>query len=257
LLIGLSLGTLGSGGSILTVPIMVYLLHIEPVQATGYSLFVVGLTSLIGWAQYMRKGLVHLKTAFIFAAPSLLSVFLTRRYVVPLIPDVVLTLGAFELQKNLFVMLLFAVLMVVVAYNMIKQSKLADEELNKAPAHFNYVFIIGFFTGILTGIVGIGGGFLIIPALVFFARIPIKMSVGTSLLVIAANAFVGFAGELATGANINWPFLFKFSSFSITGIFIGISVSSKISSQKLKPVFGWFVFFMGIAILIKEFFGRS
>lgn len=256
MLIGISLGTLGSGGSILTVPIMVYLMHLAPVQATGYSLFVVGLTSLIGWAQYLRKGLVHLKTAIIFAAPSLLSVFLTRRYLMPLIPDVIFYTVNFVLHKNLFIMLLFAVLMVIVAYNMIVKNKLSDEENIKAPAHFNYVFIIGFLTGILTGIVGIGGGFLIIPALVLFARIPIKMSVGTSLMVIAANAFVGFAGEVSSGAFIDWLFLFKFSAFSITGIFLGITISSRISSEKLKPAFGWFVLCMGIAILLKEFFNH-
>ena len=251
MLIGISLGTLGSGGSILTVPIMVYLLHISPVAATGYSLFVVGLTSLFGWATYMRKKLVHLKTALIFALPSLVSVFLTRRYLMPHIPDVIFSSGNFTLDKNLFIMLLFAVLMVVVAYNMIKNKNYREQE-NAATPHYSYIIIIGFFTGILTGIVGIGGGFLIIPALVFFARIPIKMSVGTSLMIIAANSFIGFAGEISSGVFINWMFLLKFSAFSILGIAVGSKISSRLSSEELKRGFGWFVLVMGVAILVRE-----
>lgn len=252
MLIGVSLGTLGSGGSILTVPIMVYLMNISPVTATGYSLFVVGLTSLVGWVNYTRKGLVHLKTALIFALPSLLSVFLTRKYLMPLIPDVIFSSGNFTLHKNLFIMLLFAVLMVVVAYKMIKTDNLKKEEEKIETQHYSLVMLIGFFTGILTGIVGIGGGFLIIPALVFFARIPIKMSVGTSLMIIAANSFIGFAGELATGTFIDWRFLFTFSAFSVFGIVIGIKISSHVPSSKLKPAFGWFVLAMGVAILLRE-----
>jgi uncharacterized membrane protein YfcA len=252
--IGISLGTLGSGGSILTVPIMVYLMHISPVKATGYSLFVVGITSVIGWLQYVRKGLVHIKTAAIFAAPSLLSVFLTRRYIIPLVPDVIFSMHHFVLHKNLFILLLFATLMIVVAYHMIRKPDLTKIEKENIPAHFNYIFVIGFLTGILTGIVGVGGGFLIIPALVLFARIPIKMSVGTSLMVIAANALVGFAGELSSGSLIEWGFLFRFSLCSIGGIFIGFSVAKRIPAEKLKPAFGWFVLCMGIAIFLKEFF---
>ena len=252
MLIGVSLGTLGSGGSILTVPIMVYLMHISPVTATGYSLFVVGLTSLFGWVNYTRKGLVHLKTALVFAVPSLVSVFFTRKYLMPLMPEVIFSSGNFVLGKNLFIMLLFAVLMVIVAYKMIKDDNLEREDDKKQVPHYSWVMVIGFFTGILTGIVGIGGGFLIIPALVFFARIPIKMSVGTSLMIIAANSFIGFAGEISTGALIDYSFLLRFSAFSIFGIAIGSKISSRIPSSKLKPVFGWFVLVMGLAILVRE-----
>ncbi len=227
-------------------------MHISPVTATGYSLFVVGLTSLFGWINYTRKGLVHLKTAVIFAVPSLVSVFLTRKYVMPLIPDVIFSSDSLTVNKNLFIMLLFAVLMVIVAYKMIKKDNLEKEEEKKDVPHYSWVMLIGFFTGILTGIVGIGGGFLIIPALVFFARIPIKMSVGTSLMIIAANSFIGFAGEISTGSLIDYNFLLRFSAFSILGILVGSKISARISSDGLKRAFGWFVLLMGVAILIRE-----
>src|SRR5258706_14283580 len=120
ILVGVSLGVLGSGGSILTVPIMVYLLHVNPVDATGYSLFVVGASSAIGGIKYVRKNLVDVKTAFIFAVPSIVCVFLTRTFLMPAIPNPVFSSSSFVLSKELFILLLFAVLMIVVAFNMIR-----------------------------------------------------------------------------------------------------------------------------------------
>jgi len=128
LLVGISLGILGSGGSMLTVPIMVYLLSINPMEATGYSLFVVGITSAVGCAKYLRKKLVDVKMAIIFAAPSILSVFLTRKFLVPLIPNPVFTSPHFVLSKELFIIILFALLMIVVAYRMIRHADYAVKE---------------------------------------------------------------------------------------------------------------------------------
>ena len=256
MLVGIALGTLGSGGSILTVPIMVYLMNIKAVDATGYSLFVVGLTSTFGGVNYIRKKLVDINRAILFAVPSIISVFLTRVFIVPFIPNTIATFSGSTLTKDLFIILIFAVLMIVVAFKMIQSKE--DKELESfipAKSHFSSLIATGLFAGIFTGILGVGGGFIIIPALVLFAKTPVKMSVGTSLLIIATNSFMGFIGEvIAKGSSIDYSFLLVFSVFSISGIFIGSYLLSKISSFMLKKIFGWFVLFIGISILLKEIF---
>lgn len=253
ILIGISLGLIGGGGSILTVPVLVYLLQVEPVTATAYSLFIVGLTSLIGSAAYMKKNLVSYKTAIVFSVPSFIAVFITRKFILPSIPDVLFTIGEFELTKNLFVMLLFAVLMILASVSMIRDKR---PEVDGSELQFNYGLIMleGFIVGILTGLVGAGGGFLIIPALVLLARLPMKMAVGTSLLIIAAKSLIGFTGDLGTQMNINWLFLALVSLLAVSGIFAGSYLSKYVSGQKLKPAFGWFVMVMGIYIIGKELF---
>lgn len=252
-LIGVSLGLIGSGGSILTVPVLVYLLHVEPVTATAYSLFVVGLTSLIGSAAYMKKNLVSYKTAVIFAVPSFIAVYITRKLILPAIPDVIFTTGDFEMTKNLFVMIFFSVLMILASVSMIKNKK-AEPDDNELSFNYSLIMIEGFIIGILTGLVGAGGGFLIIPALVLLAKLPMKLAVGTSLLIIAAKSLIGFTGDLGLGRNIDWLLLFLISFLAVGGIFAGSYLSKFISAQKLKPAFGWFIMVMGIYIIGKELF---
>jgi hypothetical protein len=258
MLIGLSLGLLGSGGSILTVPIMVYLLGINPVDATGYSLFVVGITSAVGCITYVRKKLVDIKTALIFALPSILSIFFTRRFLMPIIPNPVFSFSSFTLSKESFIMLLFAVLMIVVGIRMMRNVDYANPERKEFHQYkYSGLVSIGIVAGFLTGIFGVGGGFIIIPALVLFAKIPVKMSVGTSLLIISINALVGFLGETLTKhQSINYIYLLAFTLFSVIGIFIGVRLASVISSLALKKLFGWFVIITGIFIFIKEVFLR-
>lgn len=255
MLVGISLGVLGSGGSILTVPIMVYLFGVNAVDATGYSLFVVGMASLIGAIKYLNRKLVTIKTAIIFAIPSIVSVFLTRKFLMPAIPNPVFSWAQFVVSKEKFVLLLFALLMIVVAINMLKQKASKEDDVEKSSANFTLLILVGFVSGMLTGLVGVGGGFIIIPALVFFAKTPLKTSVGTSLIVIAANSFIGFSADVLERSHaIDWKFLFTFSAFSIAGIYIGFAVANKISSSQLKKMFGWFVLITGIVIFIKEVF---
>ncbi len=256
MLVGISLGTLGSGGSVLTVPIMVYLLHVNPVDATGYSLFVVGITSTIGCAPYIRKKLVDIKIATIFAVPSIICVFLTRKYLIPHIPNPVFTISGFTLSKELFIMILFAVLLVVVSFTMIRQSDFrGSDEKEIETTNYFWLAVIGFVSGLFTGILGVGGGFIIIPALVLLAKIPVRMSVGTSLLIIAFNSLSGFAGEVLVKHEVmDYGFLFLFSLLSVTGIFVGFKLTLKLYPSQIKRIFGWFVLVMGIGILIKEIF---
>lgn len=252
ILIGISLGLIGSGGSILTVPVLVYLFSVDAVAATSYSLFIVGFTAAVGSVGYFKKGLVNVKTALVFGAPSIVAVFLTRAYVVPAIPKEVFSVGDFVVTKSILMMLLFAVLMVAASFSMIKKDKKKKEE-DLGPQKFNYPVILleGAVVGIVTGLVGAGGGFLIIPALVLLSKLPMKEAVGTSLVIIAAKSLIGFFGESGETV-IDWTLLTSVAAFATAGIFIGIYLSKKIDGAKLKPIFGWFVLIMGVYIIIKE-----
>tara|TARA_R110000851_G_scaffold179940_1_gene327062 strand:- start:7871 stop:8671 length:801 start_codon:yes stop_codon:yes gene_type:complete len=251
LLIGLVLGLIGGGGSILTVPILVYALALNPVIATAYSLFVVGATSLIGAIKNMMKGMVDYRTAIIFAVPAFIAVYLTRAFLIPAIPEELFSINSFMVTKNLAIMLFFAIIMLLASVSMIRNKrKEIDEE---AQITYNYPLIIieGLVVGTITGIVGAGGGFLIIPALVLLAKLPMKKAVATSLLIIAIKSLIGFLGDVQN-LDIDWPFLLIFTSISVVGIFIGIWLNKFIDGKKLKKAFGWFVLVMGIYIIYKE-----
>jgi uncharacterized membrane protein YfcA len=251
-LIGISLGLIGGGGSILTVPVLVYVMGVSPVLGTAYSLFVVGLTALVGSLNYARTGLLDYRIALVFGAPSIAAVYATRRFIMPLLPDPVFYAQSFPVSKDLFIMILFAVLMLGASVSMIRPTPLKAGP-QTAGQGYNYLLIVveGLVVGLLTGLVGAGGGFLIIPALVLFAGLPMKNAVGTSLLIIAAKSLLGFLGDVGHQA-IDWSFLLVFSAFAVSGIFIGFALSKRISGEKLKPAFGWFVLVMGIYILVRE-----
>jgi uncharacterized protein len=254
-LIGVSLGLIGGGGSILTVPVLVYLFGVEPVTATAYSLFIVGATSLVGTFPKYRDDMVNLKTALIFGIPSIVSVYATRAWLVPLIPNPVFSIGTLVVSKAMLLMGLFAVLMVFASVSMIRSRKGVVAEEVLTPQRFNYPMILleGAAVGLLTGLVGAGGGFLIIPALVLFSKLPMKQAVGTSLLIIAAKSLFGFMGDLSH-YHLNWVLLASITSLAIAGIFIGNRMSRKVDGDQLKKAFGWFVLVMGIYILFKEFY---
>jgi uncharacterized membrane protein YfcA len=257
-IIGVSLGLIGGGGSILTVPILVYVFGIAPELSTAYSLFIVGITSLVGSYSYYKNDLISLKTAAVFGIPSIPAVFLTRKYIMPAIPETIMQIGDFELSKRILIMGVFAILMVLASFSMIKKEKKKNTSFaeENTPQKFNFPLILleGIIVGILTGFVGAGGGFLIIPALVVFAKLPMKKAVGTSLLIIAVKSILGFTGDLSAGAALDWLFLGIITVFTIAGIFVGMALAKKIAGSQLKPTFGWFVLVMGIYILAKEIF---
>ena len=248
LFIGLVLGLTGGGGSILTVPILVYLMSINPVTATAYSLFIVGTTSTFGAIQNYRKNLVDIKNGFIFAIPSFIAVYLTRKYIVPEIPKVIIE-SPILITKDTFLMLFFAVIMVFGALSVLKkksQNTNSEEKRN--------LFLIGiqtFTIGIIIGLVGAGGGFLIIPSLILFAKLPMRKAVGTSLFIIAMNSLVGFIGDVQN-LEIDWLFLLTFSAISIVGIFIGMYLTKYTNESQLKKIFAYFVLLMAAIILLKE-----
>lgn len=259
ILIGISLGLIGGGGSILTVPVLVYLFHVEPMMATAYSLFIVGASSLVGAFPKYRQGMISMKTAIVFGIPSIAAVFATRKFIVPAIPKEVFSIGDLVVTKALLMMILFAVLMVAASVSMIRDKKntASGEQVQQV---FNYPMILleGTVVGVLTGLVGAGGGFLIIPALVMLSKLPMKMAVGTSLLIIAAKSLIGFTGDvMMAGATMDWTLLGMVTALAIAGIFIGNYLSKSIDGNKLKKGFGWFVLVMGIYIIINELFLKT
>ena len=256
IIIGVTLGLIGGGGSILTVPVLVYLLGLDAKTATAYSLFVVGVSSLVGAIGFIKKKLIDFKTVIIFAIPAMIAVFVTRAYLVPNIPDHLFNIGQYPITGDMGILILFALLMIGSAISMIKSKECNDEE---TAIKYNYpmIFIEGSVVGLITGIVGAGGGFLIIPALVLLAKLPMKLAIGTSLLIIAIKSIIGFTGdlfnpEIGAGTGIDWQFLIIFSSLSIIGIFIGIAMNSKVSPLKLKKGFGWFVLVSGTLMLTER-----
>jgi hypothetical protein len=251
ILIGISIGLIGAGGSILAVPILVYLFHILPETATSYSLFIVGVTALLGAFRHYKLGNLHLYSALYFALPSVASLLLVRNVVLPKMPQQLLIIGGFELTKNILLMLVFAVLMIAASVSMIRKN--VDKE-NLAPINLFRLTIIGFGVGIISGFLGAGGGFLVIPALIFFAGLQMKQAIGTSLLIIFINSTIGFSSDLFKGVHLDFLLLSSISAIAIIGMLIGTQLSKKISGAKLKPAFGWFVLIMGIFILVQELF---
>lgn len=249
LIVGLVLGLIGGGGSILTVPLLVYLLGYNPIVATAYSLFVVGSTSLVGTFQKYRKGLVDVKTGLAFSFPSFVAVYLSRRYLVPNIPETLFNLGDFTLTKEMGIMIFFSIIMLISSVSMIKNKK--EVNASKESQAYYKTFIQGLVIGTITGVIGAGGGFLYVPALVLWANIPMKRAVGTSLIIVTINSLIGFMGDVQT-LTIEWGFLLTFTVISILGILIGVGLSKFISSQKLKKGFGFFTLIMAIYIVYRE-----
>lgn len=248
LFIGLVLGLTGGGGSILTVPILVYLMSISPVTATAYSLFIVGTTSTFGAIQNYRKKLVDIKNGFIFAIPSFIAVYLTRKFIVPRIPEIIIE-SPFIITKNTFLMLFFAVIMVFGALSVLR--KKSQDNINEEKRNLFIIGIQTFTIGIIIGLVGAGGGFLIIPSLLLFTKLPMRKAVGTSLFIIAMNSLVGFIGDVQN-LEIDWLFLLTFSAISVVGIFIGMYLTKYTNESQLKKIFAYFVLVMAAIILLKE-----
>ena len=249
--VGITLGLIGSGGSILSVPILVYVMGVEPILATAYSLFVVGTTALFGGIQKAKQKLVDFKKVILFGTPTILAVFLTRKFIVPNIPDVIFSSSSFTLHKSVLIMVLFAIVMVMASVRMIQPLKVEIINDNGKINYFS-ILIQGLLIGLVAGFVGAGGGFLIIPALLFLAKTPMKMAVGTSLFIVSAQSLIGFIGDIRSDQKIDWDMILIFTLCSIIGVFIGSYLSKKIEGEKLKTGFGWFVLVMGVYIIIKE-----
>jgi hypothetical protein len=258
--VGIITGLLGAGGSILTLPILVYVAGLEPKKATTYSLLIVGVTSLFSVVNYWRKNLLHLKTATLFFLPSILGVYLMRTFVLPHIPDEIYEFESFILDKNMFILLLFSVVMIIAAFSMIKSKKQEPDEItDMRNLKFNHKAILtqGFLAGSITGLVGAGGGFVIVPALSMFTNLPFRFTIGTSLLIIAINTLSGFGFDLIEHVSwkIDWNFAAMFLLSAMIGAMIGIFLNGYIKAAQLKKIFGYFVLFVGLYMLCRQIFG--
>lgn len=253
LLIGISLGLLGGGGSILTVPILHYVFGLDASESTALSLFIVGLTAALGSTAYARRKEIAWREGFTFAIPSLLAVLLVRRFINPHLPSQIEFLS-FTFSKDNLILLVFSAVMLIAATAMIRSS---SGNRDKPEIQRNFVQTLrivskGILVGVVTGFVGAGGGFLIVPALALLVGLDMKRAVGTSLVVIAVNSLIGFTGALSAGMQVNYPILAGVTSASLVGMFVGSKLVAKVSGEKLKPAFGWFVLIMGTFILLKE-----
>lgn len=249
--IGLILGILGGGGSILTVPVLVYIFSLNPVTASAYSLFVVGISGLGGVIRNINRHIIDYKVGIVYAIPSLIAVYTTRKFLIPQLPDILFSFGDYQVSRDLGLMLFFALIMLYVAVTMIRQQVSESTEQQITSLSIPILAIQGFIVGILTGIIGAGGGFLIIPALVLLAKLSMKRAVATSLFIIAIKSLIGFIGDVEN-TQIDWGFLLVFTSISVLGLLFGSFLSKFINDKKLKRMFGWFVMFMGIFIIIIE-----
>jgi len=252
--IGIVLGMMGGGGSILTVPVLVYLFYVNPLTATTYSLFIVGVTSMTGGARAYAKKLVDFRSVTEFGIPSIFAIFITRHFLLPAIPDQLFSIGKIDITKDVFLMIVFALLMLTASIFMILNADEGVEHQNQVQERNNkilYLAMLGFIIGIITGLLGAGGGFLIVPALILFMKLPMKTAIGTSLVIIAVNSIFGFLFSLKQ-TPLDWKILLLFTGLSIAGIYIGSRFTEKIPGKTLKKWFGWFVLIMGVYIIIKE-----
>jgi uncharacterized protein len=251
-LVGLILGTLGGGGSILSVPILVYLFALDTVIASAYSLFVVGSTSLVGSILKHKAQLISFRTGFTFGIPSILAIFCMRKWIIPSIPDIVLQVGLVPLTKRTLILIIFAFLMILASILMIRRkNKLTN--IRHEPRHLSFLILLGLFTGFLSGLVGVGGGFIIIPVLIYFTDLPFKTAVGTTLLIIASNSLIGFAGDMMN-YTLNWKFLFTITGLAILGICIGSKFTMSLPASRLQKSLGWLTLMIGVWILVREVF---
>jgi uncharacterized protein len=249
--IGISLGLIGSGGSILTVPVMVYLFAIEPSLATSYSLFVVGSASAVGAYYYYKKGLINIRAGLLFGSFSIIAVTLTRNFLIPLIPETVVKIGSYTITGSFFAMVPFAILMLFASASMIAGKSKTSEPEEAGTKNLYKLPLYGLIIGFITGSSGIGGGFIIVPALVLLAGMPMSQAVGTSLFIITLNSFTGFLGD-AGHFEIDWFFLFKITAIAVAGIFAGSFLGRTIQVRKLKMIYGWFIITIAVCILVKE-----
>ncbi len=255
LITGIVLGLLGGGGALLSIPVLVYLFKIEPQLATSYSLLLVGISATSGSYQNIRKKLVDYNAALYYGVPSIIAVYSVRRWVMPNLPKVIFHMGSYPVDKNLFILIILAAVMFVAAYKMITAAPAVENETEHKIDHIQLAFF-AILIGSFLGLVGAGGGFLMVPALMYFANVHTKKAIATSLLLVAVNSFIGFLGDMRSHVQIDWLFFFAFAFFSIAGVFIGHYLATYIHNNKLKKYFGWFILITAIFIVVKEFSSR-
>jgi uncharacterized membrane protein YfcA len=247
---GLILGLIGGGGSILAVPLLVFLFGLPGSVATFYSLLIVAVSAAVGALPFARRGLVEFKTGLLFLFPSILGVSFARRVLLPSLP------GTPEFKDTLILMA-FAALMIAAARSMLRKAPVSAGDAERPASSPARVALSGIGVGIVTGFVGAGGGFIIVPVLVNQLRVPMERAVGTSLFIIAVNSVMGFGGDWLAGASVDWTLIIRFTSIALLGVVAGTRLNRSIPVQTLKPAFGWFVLTLGSLMLVLNLLGFS
>ncbi|HEX5168215.1 MAG TPA: sulfite exporter TauE/SafE family protein [Cyclobacteriaceae bacterium] len=249
--IGIILSIIGGGGSLLSVPILVYLFSLDIVMASSYSLFIVGTTSLLGALLKQKEERVDMRSGIIFSGSSVVAIFSTRKWILPSIPGEIMIGDSILLTKRALILTVFALLAMTASLIILLKHDWSSADHRKQQLKF--LLPVGFMTGMLAGFVGAGGGFLILPALIIFARLPFKVAVVTTLMVIGFNSLLGFLGDVMN-YPINWLFLLIVTSLATFGMLLGHLFSKKIPVHYLRSSFGWIMLITAIVILVKELF---
>ena len=250
LLVGVTLGLLGGGGSILTVPVLVYLFGISATQGTGASLLVVGASALVAAIAAWRNGDFAWGSGWPFALGSVPTVFAVRAWLVPAIPEELGAIGSVSVTRDTFLMVAFGLLMLFVGLKMVRGKK--GEEVDNDDVKPLFLVALGVGTGLLAGLVGAGGGFMIVPALTMGAGLEMKKAVGTSLGIIAIQSLAGFGGALATFDQSVMGIALMVCGLALVGVFGGRWLSGRMDGETIRPIFAWFVVGMGVFVLVRE-----
>jgi hypothetical protein len=248
--VGFLLGMMGAGGSILSVPILVYLFSLDVVVASSYSLFIVGSTSVVGTALKHHDHFIDIPAAVQLGVPSVLATFCTRKWLVCSLPDILFTYGSIPITRRALLLSVFAMVVIISSLMVIHSRQSTSDESTSRPYPLALI-LAGLGVGFLSGLAGVGGGFLILPALMLFAGLSFNVAAGSALPIIAMNSLVGFLGG-AYSHSVNWLFLASISMLATLGIFIGDLFASRFSPNTLKRIFGWSALVLGIWILVKE-----
>lgn len=254
-IMGLTLGLIGGGGSILTVPILVYIFKQDPLLATASSLFIVGGTAAVGGIQYAIKKQVDIKTVLLFSLPSFIGVYLIRKLILPAIPDLIVINPELTITKSLIVMVSFSLIMLIASLKMILPQKNSQTKTNPTSSTlklFAHIILNGLIVGAIAGFVGAGGGFLIIPALTVLLNLPMRLAVGSSLLIIAIQSLLGFMFT-SNLASVEWNFLFTQITIAVIGILVGSYFNKFVPEKKLKIGFGYFVLLISLLVIAEQF----
>jgi len=249
-LIGIFLGIFGGGGSLLAVPVFAYIFSLDEKLATAYSLFTVGISSIVGAIKQL--GNIEWKVTLIFGIPSIIAVWLTRFFIIPNLPEIIFDNETFIITRRMLIFGIFTFLLFISSFSMIYETNKNVKPIN-IKNFYVLIIIEGFIVGGLTGFVGAGGGFLIIPALVILIGLDIKKAIATSLIIIALKSTFGFFLGDVMVMNIDWNFLIYFTLLTTLGVIIGAYFGKSIDKLKLKKWFGIFIMVIAISILFKEF----
>lgn len=245
-LIGVILSLLGSGGALLTIPVLVYIFDVDPYWATSYSMFIMGVSNWAATIDNIKKNLIYYKIGLCFAIPGLLVTFIIRRFILPIVPDVLFESDVLSFTKGSAIMLSFAILMFYTAIKTFRRKNTIEYSRIEFSPVIN--ILQGAAIGLVTGFAGAGGGFLIVPALLFTVKMPMKEAAATSLFIISITTFLGFFGDFNPAIEMDWTLIIFCTAFSILGILITSFIKDTFSNKFLKTSFGYFI--LGLSLLV-------